>query len=293
MSTTCSQIAFSLFYFKVLNKDVVESSRNFYGSLKVVRETDDMGQKLVLKHGVISHGSQYQDQSLRNIATTYYGPYSGAGLAIRLHPRRLDMKGGQENRRLRVGLIGLGVGTLAVYGEPGDDFRFYEIDPAEIHLAQMHFSYLRDSRARVEIVTGDARLSLQREADRGDWQKFDILVIDAFTSDTIPVHLITREAIGLYLTHLRPDGIMVFHISSRALDLMPVFATHASAYGMTALNVTGPAEYDLGREESTWAILTRNQHFLDNEQVKSRAKSYSSRVINWTDRFSSIWRVLD
>ncbi len=289
----CSQIFFSQFYVRVLNQGVVESSRNFYGTLKVVEETDALGRRLTLKHGVIVHGRQYQDGSLRNLATTYYGPDTGAGLALRLHPRRFDATGDGNKRQLRVGLVGLGVGTLASYGETGDTFRFYEIDPAIISLAQKHFSYLHNSKARIEIVAGDARLSLQREARQGGQDKFDILVIDAFSNDTIPVHLITREAVELYLSQLRDDGILLFHISTRVLDLMPVLATHAAAYNMAAIKVVTPDEPNVGRYESHWAILTKNRIFLENELVRRWSCKFSPRKIDWTDKFASIWHVLN
>jgi hypothetical protein len=287
------QIVFSLFYVKVLNNGVVESTRNFYGTLKVIEENDHLGHKLTLKHGVIAHGSQYLDGPLRQAPTTYYGPYSGAGLAFRLHPRRREAAGTGRGRRLRVGLVGLGVGTLASYGETGDLFRFFEIDPTEIHLARDHFTYLSDSRASVEIVTGDARQSLLREARQGRAEKYDVLVIDAFSNDTIPVHLITREAVELYLSLLQEDGILLFHISSRSMDLMPVVATHAGALGMKVVNIYSPDEPAAGCFESNWAIMTNNRSLLENEQIRNSARRYSSRRIDWTDRFAGIWQVLN
>lgn len=288
----CCQVLFSGYYVRVINRGVIESSRNFYGTLKVVRERDGEWHKLSLKHGVIVHGSQYLDQARRHDATTYYGPDTGAGLALRLHPLRSAADGASAGRGLRVGLAGLGVGTLATYGEPGDSFRFFEIDPREIHLAREHFSFLRDSRAQVDIVTGDARQSLEREARQANPAKYDVLVVDAFNSDNVPVHLITREALRLYLGLLQPDGILLIHVTTSGLDLMPVLAGHAEAMGVTLKCIVTPDEPEVGRYWSRWAILTNNQAFLERAEVKERFADFSPRRVAWTDRFSSVWQVI-
>jgi hypothetical protein len=285
------QIFFAGLYIKTINTGVVTSSRNFYGTLKILMKEDSLGHRLDLNHGITIHGSQYQEQNLRGYATTYYGPYTAAGLALRLHPRRLESNVNQ--RTLRVGLVGLGVGTLASYGEPGDTFRFYEIDPDIIRLAEERFTFLKDSRARIEIVEGDGRVSLEKEAQNGNQGRFDLLIIDAFNNDAIPVHLATREAVGIYLRNLQPDGILLFHISNRLLDLMPVLHAHAKAYGLSILSIHTPGEPDMGRLDTNWAILSHNQAFLNNEQVKTRASSFSPVLINWTDRFASIWKVMN
>jgi hypothetical protein len=284
------QILFAGIYTRNINLNVVESSRNFYGTLKVLREEDSLGEKLSLKSGATIHGSQYQNQNFRGYATTYYGPYSGAGLALRLHPRRLTGDGYQ--RTLRVGLVGLGVGTLASYGEPGDIFRFYEIDPAVIRVAKERFSFLKDSRALIEIVEGDARLRLEKEAQNGNQGRFDLLIIDAFNNDAIPVHLATREAVHIYLQHLQPDGILLFHISNKLLDLMPVLNAHAKEFGLSSINVVTPDELRMGRSEASWAILSRNRTFMNNEQVLSRSRPVTATQINWTDRFASILKII-
>lgn len=286
------QLLFTGTYIKVLNNVVVESCRNFYGTLKVFQETDALGAKLSLKHGNTLHGSQYQDANLRDIATTYYGPYTAAGLALRLHPNRLNMAGSSGQRRLRAGFIGLGVGTLASYGITGDTFRFYELDSAVIRLAQERFTFLGDSHARIELVPGDARLNLAREARQGGKQQFDVLVVDAFSNDSIPVHLVTKEAVELYLGHLRPDGLLLFHVSNILVDLLPVLASHAEAFGLPAVSIVTPDEPGMGRREASWAVLTANKAFLENDQVRSRAKPLPSRQISWTDSFAGIWQVL-
>lgn len=286
------QLLFTGFYVKALNNVVVESCRNFYGTLKVFQEKDALGTKLSLKHGNTLHGSQYQEANLRDIATTYYGPYTAAGMVLRLHPNRLNMAGGSEQRRLRVGFIGLGVGTLASYGLTGDTFRFYELDSAVIRLAQERFTFLGDSHARIELVPGDARLNLAREAKQGVKQQFDVLIVDAFSNDSIPVHLVTKEAVALYLGHLREDGLLLFHVSNILVDLLPVLASHAATFDLPGVSMKTPDESEMGRREADWAILTRNRAFLENDQVRRRAQPLPSRQISWTDSFASIWQVL-
>lgn len=282
-------LAFSGFYVSRIISGGVAYSRNFFGTLKVVRERDAVGAKMVLEHGTTVHGSQYIDMSLKSRTTTYYGPYTAAGLALRFHPRRV-LAG--EMGSLRVGVIGLGVGTLAAYAASGDMFRFYEINPDVIRLAREKFSFLADSGARIEIVTGDARMSLERELREGMNQQFDVLVVDAFNSDSIPVHLATREAIGVYLRHLAPGGILLFHISNRNLDLMPVVVEHAAHNGLNALKVVTPAEPDEGRLESTWALLTNNTAVLNNPEIRSRSRYQLPDGIKWTDRFAGLWQIM-
>ena len=196
-------------YVDDLNRNVKLSLRNFYGTLRVkeIGPKDDPTVRRLM-HGVIMHGEQYLEPKARREPTSYYGPDSGIGLAIRHY----------ENRGLRLGVIGLGTGTLAAYGKPGDSFRFYELDPQVLTVAQRDFYYLGDSSAAIESALGDARLNLEREPA----QRFDILVIDAFSSDSIPVHLVTNEAMAVYLRHMQPNGIVAFHVTNRYLDLPPV-----------------------------------------------------------------------
>ena len=179
-------------------------SRNFYGVLRVqesgVAEGD---RKRQLVHGNIMHGKQYLDRDLRTLPTSYYTATSGIGRVIEaMHPRRDPIK---------VGIIGLGAGTIAAYGSKGDVYRFYDINPGVIAIANRDFSYLKDSDATIELPLGDARLKLEREAPQG----FDVLAIDAFSSDAIPVHLITKEAVQVYLKHMKPDGVIAYHVTNR------------------------------------------------------------------------------
>ncbi len=225
--------------------------RNFYGVLRIIRQ--DAGtdlEALQLKHGRIIHGLQYVSSWWRREPTTYYGPRTGIGLALERHPRR---RAGQP---LRVGGVGLGVGTIAAYSRPGDVFVFYEINPEVIAFsagADPTFTYLRDSLASVQVVPGDARLALEREPPRD----FDVLAVDAFSSDAIPVHLLTREALLLYLRHLStPEGVLALHVSNRFLDLKPVVRGLAGSLGLRASLVVAP-----GAWPSDWILLTAAKGF--------------------------------
>lgn len=285
-----AQLIFTVRYETSQTEEVLVSRRNFYGTLRVEKGADSLGHLLVLKHGFTKHGTQYLDANLRRYATAYYGPFTGAGLALRLHPNRFSQE--TDKRRLKVGLVGLGAGTLAIYGESGDTFRFYEINPDVVALARSHFSYLNDAVARIEVVPGDARLVLQDEARRGESQQFDVMLIDAFSSDAIPVHLATRQAVALYLQHLKPDGILLFHVSNRYLDLKPVITGHGMATGLSVLNFVTAEEPRIGRNTAVWVALTRNRAFMGNGQVMARQTPLSRRIVDWTDDYSSIWDVI-
>ncbi len=193
-------------------------ARNFYGTLHVYDEADQGHRIRQLMHGTITHGIQFLSPTLRHMATTYYSRDSGIGLTW----RALETSG-----PLRMGVVGLGTGTLAAYGRAGDTLRFYDINPLVVQIARDRFKYLSDCPAHVDIVLGDARLSLAREPS----QQFDILVIDAFSGDAIPVHLLTREAFRIYWRHLKPDGVLAVHISNRYLNLAPVVMLAAKESG--------------------------------------------------------------
>jgi hypothetical protein len=262
--------------------------RNFYGVLRVVRHDAGSDREMVqLKHGRIIHGIQYASSDRRREATTYYGPRSGIGLALDRHPRRL------AGQPLRVGGVGLGVGTIAAYARPGDTFVFYEINPEVIALSEGSaptFTYLRESPAESAVVPGDARLALERELPRG----FDVLAVDAFSSDAIPVHLLTREALRLYLGHLRaPEGVVAFHVSNRYLDLKPVVRGLAGPLGLRGALVVSRG-FD-GAWPSDWVLLTRGQGLLDDPDVASSATTLplgDAGLPVWTDAHSDLLRVI-
>ncbi len=268
----------------------VSVSRNFYGVLTVERvNADDPDlERLDLRNGRIVHGFQYQNGDKRRSPTTYYTQESGIGLALLDHPRR-------SAGPLKVGAVGLGTGTIASYGRPGDTFRFYDINPGVVALSmgrQRLFTYLADSRARIEIVLGDARLSMERELARGS-QRYDVLAVDAFSSDAIPVHLLTREALRIYLGHLAPDGILAIHISNRQLNLEPVVRGLANSLQLPMCVVDKPRMGD-AVWGTTWVLLTRDGDLFETpvfEKACSRnEKGETVRV--WTDDYSNLFQVL-
>jgi hypothetical protein len=275
--------------------NTVIASRNFYGTLAVysVDSQNAEGHYYMLRHGQIIHGEQYSAADKRDLPTTYYGPDSGIGLVMRNHPRRFAAD--PRDRALRVGAIGLGVGTIAAYGEPGDYIRFYEINPAVIKIAtdeNSYFSYLRDSRANVEVVPGDARLSMERELANGNPQGFDVLVLDAFAGDAIPVHLLTIEAFAIYLRELNADGVIAIHVTNRYLDLQPVIREVALHFGLTAARVHQSGGSLV--KPSDWIILARNNAVLDRPELTSKLRPLDSgkRVRLWTDDYSNLFQIL-
>jgi hypothetical protein len=183
------------------------------------------------------------------------------------------------------------VGTLASYGVVGDTYRFYEINDDVTRFAYRYFTFLADSKACIEIVHNDARLALEDELSRGESQQFDVLIVDAFASDAVPIHLLTREAVVLYSKRLKPDGVLLFNISNRYLKLWPVIKGHGFALGMEAALLVSNSKY-LGKDEAGWCVLTNNKLFLKQDDVRSLIKRSDDLPVNWTDNFASIFNVL-
>ncbi len=279
-------------------------TRNFYGIVRVSETVFAGGTSIPVKslgreissfhrfsliHGVTIHGFQFHDEGLSSLPTSYYGRTSGVGLAVLNSPNR--------GRGMKVGVLGLGVGTLAAYGQPGDIYRFYEINPAVIRLAEGeggYFNYLSSSQARVEIVTGDARLSLENELAAGRPGNYDILVVDVFSSDSIPVHLLDAEAFALYLKHLQPEGILAIHISNSHLNLVPVVWPLAGHFGLSRVLIN-----DLGdgiiTYQSEWVLLSRDPALLAIPAIASRAEpmsGYVSPLRLWTDDYNNLIQIL-
>jgi hypothetical protein len=271
------------------------ATRNFYGALAVysVDSQSLEGHYYMLRHGQIVHGEQYSAADKRRQPTTYYGPDSGIGLVMLNHLRRIARN--PRDRAIRVGAVGLGIGTIAAYGLPGDYFRFYEINPAVTKIAtdeNRYFTYLRDSRARIEIVPGDARLSMERELANRSQQPFDVLVLDAFSGDAIPVHLLTVEAFELYLRELSPNGILAIHVTNRYLDLQPVIREIAQHFGLTSGSIHqsgGPLV-----KPSDWIVLARNNSVVGEAAFMRRLKPLDShrKVRLWTDDYSNLFQIL-
>ncbi len=265
--------------------DVLVSERGFYGVLRVKEygAPGEAGHLRRLVHGAIMHGEQYLHEDRRRLLTTYYTETSGIGAAIK----------SRGAAPLRVGVIGLGTGTVAAYGRPGDLYRYYEIDPRVVKIARRDFTYLADSKAQIEIALGDARLTLEREAPQG----FDVLAVDAFSSDAIPVHLITKEALEVYLKHVKPDGIVAFHVSNRFLDLIPVVARLAKEQGAHAVLVNDDPddEEDSERSKSDWVLVARDPAALKKPVLaEGGAQPAEERAEwrTWTDDYSNLIQIL-
>ena len=283
-----------LLLLSIISSEVTYSKRNFYGIIRV-RTQVPINRSLkanIMSHGITVHGLQLLfDLKGPNIPTTYYVPESGVGLAILNHPKYAT---GQQ---MRVGLLGLGVGTLAAYAHPGDGYRMYEINPVVVDLAAGvgdYFSFLSDSAAEIDIVLGDARISLERELAEGHPQNFDVLVLDTFSSDSIPVHLVTKEAFALYLEHLAPDGIIAAHITNLHLDLLPVFWQLAEYYDLSMVRVNYPGDSN-GGYASHWILLARDPSLLEIPEIKQRAvdlSGYSTTIKLWTDDYSNLFQIL-
>jgi SAM-dependent methyltransferase len=269
---------------RVSGENAIVQVRSFYGTLRVTEEsTDDAGMFRTLIHGNIQHGTQFflNDES-RADPTTYYTHNSGIGLALDLCC---------AGRARRVGAVGLGAGTLAAYGRPGDVFRFYEINPSVETIAHNVFTYLRESKASIEIAHGDARLSMEAEPP----EHYDVIAVDAFSGDAIPVHLITAEAIQLYQRHLRPGGIIAFHISNQYLDLAPVVQAQADHAGLHAAIISSPEDDETGAFAADWVLLTSDEKFLALPKVAEASADIAPRkdLRLWTDDYSSLLPILN
>jgi len=262
-------------------EDTVVAARNFYGVLRVKKLGTNANLHRSLIHGTILHGTQYLSPDLLGQPTTYYTFTSGIGRLLEsLHPSMTPLK---------VGVIGLGTGTLAVYGAKGDVFRFYEINPDVIAVARRDFTYLNDSAATIELPLGDARLSLEREPS----QQFDVLAIDAFSSDAIPVHLITAEALGVYRRHMKPGGVIAFHVTNRFLNLVPVVEALARVQGLHIIHVADEPESGIA-SRSDWLLLSDRRESLDRAELTEAAKEVEVRKDwrLWTDDFNNLLQVL-
>lgn len=291
-------------HFQADEEGLLEKSRNFYGVLKIFEANVDNERthKLKMYHGEIHHGSQYLHPEKRVWKISYYGEDSGVGIANRYHSARRDL-----TRQFRIGVIGLGTGSMSAWanhpedrehppGSPLDAIHFYEIDPQVISAAETHFSYLADARERggtVEVSLGDARSVMEQALDEGRPQNFDLLVVDAFSGDSIPMHLLTRECFEIYRQHLATDGIVAFHVSSRYLDLRPVIQGLGDEFGFEMRYVYDEGN-DLGCSQTRWALLTKNRDFLKSPLVKGfHLEDADVRPVLWTDDYSSLTNVLD
>ena len=249
---------------------ILVRARNFYGVLRVT-EYGGTFKRRVMTHGQTTHGLQFIDARLRDQPTSYYSRTTGVGMGLRTVQD--NAPGGA-----RIGLVGMGTGTLAVYGRPGDTFRFYEINPQVTQLARQYFTYLSDSKAKVEVVEGDARLKLAAEAS----QNYDAIIVDAFSSDSIPMHLLTAECGQIYKRHLKSGGRIFIHISNRTLNLEPVVRGLARYLGMSAVRLDNNADPAIGMYAATWMELS----------YRDRPTDELARMLLWRDEFASLWPLL-
>ena len=263
--------------------DAVALMRSFYGTLRVreshVPPQSDTDRQLL--NGTIEHGAEWFAPQFRGQPLTYYAPDSGLGLAMRLCC-------GVGTKR--VGVIGLGTGTVAAYGNRGDVVRFYEINPLVERFARHWFTFLQDSHAQTDVVFGDARLSLAAESSQG----FNVIVVDAFSGDAIPVHLLTREALALYRRHLLPGGVIAFHVSNQYIDLEPVISAIAANAGWKAVSVHSHGDPQNGLYYADWILVTANDGFLREPEVVNNGFPPPARrdVRLWTDSYSSVFPLL-
>ncbi len=256
--------------------------RNFYGALKVYdRKADTKGMVRTLKHGTIDHGEQFLDMRYRREPTAYFTHNSGIGVGM-LAMDKLGPK--------KMGVIGLGAGTLAAYGRGGDTMRFYDINPLVKQVADAQFYFLRDCPATNDFVLGDARLVLEQEPSN----QYDVLVVDAFSGDAIPVHLLTDEAWKLYWKHLKPDGLLAVHVSNRYLRLGPVVALGAAANGKDARMVSYEDDTEEEEASNDWVLVTSRPGFFDQPGVKEKVSAIKPipGLKAWTDDYSNLYRIL-
>lgn len=277
----------------------IHSSRNFYGVYSVQDlEFDRSNGIRLLFSGTTLHGLQFTNPEFEVVPTQYYTRHSGVGIAL------ASLSEGPK----KVGIIGLGVGTLAVYGRPGDTYRFYEINPDSLRIAREYFSYLENARASVDVVLGDGRLNLEREES----QTFDVLVLDAFTSDSIPLHLLTEEALDEYLRHLGPEGAICVHISNRHLDLTPMLKGLAEKKELLSFKWTAADDSNVSGVSNDYVILTRSRQFIERFNAMAEFArrhfvpagktpntfsrrfdlDYVRQIRPWTDDFSNLFDVL-
>jgi spermidine synthase len=262
----------------------IAKARNFYGILTVKDITEGNVNERRLIDGTTSHGSQSLSLTKSNVPMSYYRPGTGVHMVIEELSR---------DSQLQVGIIGLGVGALAAYGQHGDNYTFYELNPLVSDFAKKYFNYLGNAKAEVHIKLGDARVTLQNELDLGQKNVFDLLIVDAFSGDLIPTHLMTHEAFLLYQQHIKTQGVMALHISNRHLSLLPVIMHHSKSLNMQVMLFETPGE---GKDHDVqWVVLTNNSQltqstkFINRQTVIAKDKYQN---VAWTDDYSSLLPIL-
>ena len=278
-------------------QQTIEAERNFYGVVRIRASDAEQERPPLIKmtHGRILHGLQILTDEGKLLSNTYYAKGSGIDLAMRLHARRSHDP--SQPRPMHIGVLGMGVGTMAAFCGGADRIRFYEINPAVVDFAtgpRAYFTYIPECAGKAEWVLGDARLSLERELTDDKPQQFDILVLDAFTSDAVPVHLLTVEAFESYGKHLRDeDSIIAVNISNRFLDFRDLTFSVAKRFGMTAVLVRLKSRAFPFATSSLWVLMTRSRPFLQQEEIRQRLTEHKAkRTTLWTDTYSGLLRLL-
>jgi len=270
----------------ILQVDRIAASRNFYGTLRVVQK-DELGvmpAQRRLVHGRIIHGVQLADSTQHRTPTSYYNVESGVATTLSLMHRR---------EAIHVGVVGLGVGTLATYGRDGDQYTFFEINPAVVDYANRHFTFLSESKAEVKTIVADGRLGLESL----DEEMFDLLVIDAFSSDSIPAHLLTVEAMEIYHRVVKDDGVIGLHLSNNHLDLLPVVVNAANHLKLSVRAFKTPGNPEVAADNALWVIVGEDQTVMQELRVLggggyTPSVQDAKHVPLWTDKYSSLWHVL-
>jgi spermidine synthase len=257
--------------------------RSFYGPLRVTETPLSFGHGTVrtLYNGTIEHGTQLYGSGRRLVPNTYYADNSGIGLALNFCC---------SGRPRRVGVIGLGAGTLAAHARKGDVVRFYEINPLVERIALNLFTYLSESDASIQIVLGDARVSLASELS----EQFDVLAVDAFSGDAIPVHLLTAQAFALYRRHLKPAGILAIHVTNRYLDLAPVVQQQADHAGLQAVLIISGSDPTRSIARADWVLVSGNTDFLLLPELAAARQNVSGLkgLRLWNDDYNSLLPVV-
>ena len=271
-------------YCQIDDDPPLAEARNFYGTIAVydVDPADRAAHHYSLMHGMVVHGRQFRAPEKQDLPLAYYAPRSGVGRALEFFASAPD---------LRVGAVGLGVGTLAHYAHPGQHLTFYEINPAVIRFAEKYFTYLSHCGPACDLVLGDARLSLERQEP----QNFHVLVLDAFSGDAVPTHLLTRQALDTYQKHLRPDGVIAVNITNRQLDLAPVLEGLAEHGGFKTIRVFSPDDGPAQLFHADWMLLTKNERFIratPPAPPPTLPKPKPKRPLLWTDSFSNLFQLL-
>jgi hypothetical protein len=272
--------------------ELVHRERSFHGVVRVDRKELRVGDEymaaLRIRHNGIVHGVQLQDPSYSTIPTAYYGPTGGLGRAFTVLRSRRKPDGTRDP--MRVAAIGLGAGMLAAHGEAGDYFHFYEIDPVVERLARQHFTFLSGTPATTDVILGDGRLSMERELETGEQHTFDIVVIDAFSGDAVPLHLLTLEAFAVYRRHLKPGGVLALHVSSHFLDLVPLVAGLAAKTDLFIAWVS--EEHPAGGilSSSSWVLVSDDDQFLSDQMISGATSPLppESEWLVFTDERSSL-----